>query len=501
MVWRLLFLAWISGCWAARAQGRDAEVKQWIAANQPAVMQEFVQLVSIPDVKTDQPNIQRNAEFLKAMLGRHGFAAQVWESPGTPMVYGEHLASGAKRTLLFYIHFDGQPVQPKEWAQADPFVPVLRDGALDKGGKVVADIGAVKNFSADWRIYARAAADDKGPIEALCAAMDAIHQSPTSNVKVILHGEEEGGGPALAYVLKQHGDELKADLMVLLDGPQHASGRHTIYYGARGGAGLDVTVYTAKSSMHSGNYGNWMPDANVRLAQLIASMVEPSGRVAIKDFYADVPAFSPVARKMLDAVPDQSAAMQKEFGIGRPDGAAGSLQEGLNLPAFSVHTMQGGEAGGVIAGKATAQILMRLVVENEPKVMVQRVVDHIRAQGYFVVDHDPDGATLAAHEKVVKVTPHAANEQGGGAWRTDPGIPQAVFVRDALRSVWGEKVVEIRTAGGGVPAVPFIEVNHLPVIGVALVNYDDNQHTNNENLRLGNLWDGIETLAALLAGS
>jgi acetylornithine deacetylase/succinyl-diaminopimelate desuccinylase-like protein len=497
-----LFVLIASGA-GVQAQGKSArtrndEVKQWIKANQPAVMQEFVQLASIPDVKSDKPNIARNAEFLKAMLTRHGFAVQVWTTPGSPMVYGEHKVAGATRTLLFYIHYDGQPVQPKEWDQPDPFVPVLRDESLDHGGKVVPEIAGLTSFPPQWRLYGRATADDKGPIEALCSAMDAIRQSPTSNIRVILDGEEEGGGPALGSILKNHAPELQADLMVLLDGPQHASARHTIYFGARGGAGLEMTVYTAKMSMHSGNYGNWMPDANVRLAQLIASMVAPSGRVTMKDFYADVPPFSPQVKAMFAAVPDESAAMQRAFGIGRPDGAASSLQEGLNLPTFSVHTMQGGEAGGVIPGKASAQIAMRLVIENKPNVMIERAIEHIKSQGYFVVDHDPDVETLAAHDRVVKITSRAVNQQGGGAWRTDPAIPQAVFVKDALHGVWGDKVVEIRTAGGGVPAGPFIETNHVPVIGVALVNYDDNQHTNNENLRLGNLWDGIQTLAALL---
>jgi acetylornithine deacetylase/succinyl-diaminopimelate desuccinylase-like protein len=474
-------------------------VQAWTAAHEQEIVAEYLRMVALPDVHGDLPALRKDAAFLTAMLGRHGFAAEEWDGPGAPVVYGEHTVPGAKRTVLFYIHYDGQPVEPKEWAQADPFVPVMRTGALgDAGVKTVEDAAAVTSFPAEWRVYGRATADDRGPIEALCAAMDAIGQAPTSNIRVVLDGEEEGSGPSLADALAMHKAALHADLMVLLDGPQHASGRQTIYYGARGGAGLEVTVYTAKTAMHSGNYGNWMPDANVRLAQLIASMVEPSGRVAIAGFYSDVPPFSPAARKMLNAVPDSSAAMRKQFGLGTTDGAATSLQEGLNLPSFSVHTMHGGEAGGVIAGQATAQIAMRLVVENDPNVMVDRVVAHIKAQGYFVVDHDPDVATLAAHEKVAKVTYRRTTGKGSGAWRTDPATSEARFVRDAFGRVWGDRVVEIRTLGGSVPAVPFIEAEGMPVIGVALVNYDDNQHTNNENLRLGNLWDGIRTLAGVL---
>jgi acetylornithine deacetylase/succinyl-diaminopimelate desuccinylase-like protein len=328
-------------------------VSSWVAAHQRQIIDEYLQLLAIPNVHGDLPHLEQNAAFLQAMLNRHGFTAQIWNTSGAPVVFGEHRTPGAKKTLLFYIHFDGQPVAAKEWAQPDPFKPVLRDDSIEAGGKIV-DAAQATSFPPQWRIYARSAGDDKVPIEALCAAMDAIADHPSVNVKVFLHGEEEGGGPSLDEVLPKHAAELAADVMLLVDGPQHASGRPTIYYGARGGGGLDVTVYTANSAMHSGNYGNWMPDANVRLAQLIASMETADGRVAIKDFYADVPAFPPDVQHMLDRVPDPGAAIQREFGIGQPDAVGRTLQEDLNLPSLSIHTMQGGEAGAVIAARATA---------------------------------------------------------------------------------------------------------------------------------------------------
>jgi acetylornithine deacetylase/succinyl-diaminopimelate desuccinylase-like protein len=194
---------------------------------------------------------------------------------------------------------------------------------------------------------------------------------------------------------------------------------------------------------------------------------------------------------------DVSDAMRKEFGLGSTDGAASSLQEGLNLPAFSVHTMKGGEVGGVIAAKATAEIALRLVKENSPRVMVDRIIAHIRTQGYFIVDKDPDTATLAAHPRIAKVTTRAAAVSG--AWRTDPDLPAVKFIADVLRARYGnDNVVRIRTLGGGIPATPFINAFQVPVVGVSLANYDDNQHTDNENLRLGHLWNGIDTLAALM---
>ena len=212
------------------------------------------------------------------------------------------------------------------------------------------------------------------------------------------------------------------------------------------------------------------------------------GRVTIKDFYADVPAFRPTRSACWTAFPIParrcSTCWCQPAGRGRPYPAGG-----FEPPAFSIHTMQGGEAGGVIAARATAQIAMRLVVENKPQVMIDRVIDHIRAEGYFVVDHDPDTATLAAHPRVAKITYRVPRDGESGAWRTDPNLPTVLSVRDTLEHSSHGELVEIRTLGGSGPqrlSFRYAPAGCRPVAG----QLDDNQHTNNENLRLGNLWDG-----------
>jgi acetylornithine deacetylase/succinyl-diaminopimelate desuccinylase-like protein len=481
---------------AARATAQSTEVDRYVREHQAGIVREFMELVAIPNVRSDVPNIKRNAEQLRQMLERRGMKPEIWDTPSTPLVYGERLVPGAARTILFYIHFDGQPVDKAGWKQADPWTPIIRSGTLEEGAPEVRDWSTRESFPDTWRIYARSAGDDKGPIQAFVSAMDAIGGKPVNNVKVILHGEEEGGGPALDYVVKNHADKLRSDVLLIVDGPQHPSGNPTLYYGARGGAGLTVTVYTAKSAMHSGNYGNWLPDANVRLTQLISSMFDAKGKVIVDGFYDDVLPFPAAAVKMMQEVPDDSESMRRLYGLGSTDGAASSLQEGLNLPAFSVHTMRGGEVGGVIAASATAEIALRLVKENSPRQMVDRIVAHIRKQGYFIVDKDPDTATLAAHPRIARVTTRGG--VASGAWRTDPEIPEARFITEALRAHSAGRLVRIRTLGGGVPAGPFIDTFHVPTLGLSLANYDDNQHTDNENLRLGNLWNGIATLAAIM---
>ena len=481
----------------APAFAQQQDVAGYVKTHQAAIVREYMDLLAIPNFRSDLPNIKRNAELLRQMIDRRGMSGEIWETPGAPLVYGEKLVPGATRTLLFYIHYDGQPIDKERWAQPDPFKPVLRSGSLDDQAPEVTDIASQTTFPDSWRVYARSASDDKAPIVMFLAAMDAIGSRPTQNIKLILHGEEEGGGPSLDFGIKNHADKLKADLLIILDGPQHASGKPTIFYGARGGANLSVTVYTAKSSMHSGNYGNWLPDANVRLTQLLATMVDANGKVVIDGFYSDVLPFPEKAVTMMKAVPDETLSMMKMFGLGSTDGAAAYMQEGLNLPTFSIHQMEGGEVGAVIPASATADIAMRLVKENTPRVMVDRVIAHIRKQGYFVVDKDPDVETMAAHPRIAKVTSRAGTENG--AWRTDPDLPIAKYVTEALQAKYGANgVVRIRTLGGGLPANPFINGLQLPVVGISLVNFDNNQHTDNENLKLGNLWNGIGTVATLL---
>ena len=493
----LLFVVLLSAQ-GVLCQSADA-VRGYVREHQQQIAKEYLTYLSIPNLHGDIPNLSRNADLLMTMLEKRNLAPELWKTSGAPIVFGQKIVPGAQRTLLFYIHYDGQPVDLKRWKQPDPFVPVVRTESIEKGGQVVTDITATQSIPDQWRIYARAAGDDKVPIEALLVALDALGGKTKQNIKVILHGEEEGSGPSLDEVVRKYPDKLKSDLLIILDGPQHPSGKPTIYYGARGGAGLDLTVYTAAGGMHSGNYGNWMPDANVRLAQLLSSMVSSTGKVVIDGFYSDVLPFSPAAVKMMQAVPDDSKQMQLNYGVGSLDGAASSLQEGLNLPTFSVHMMKGGEVGGVIPATSSAQIAMRLVKENDPGVMVQRVIDHIRKQGYFVVTADPDLQTLATHSRIVKITSRSLNgARGSGAWRTDPDDPQAVFATKALEATAEHGLIRIRTLGGGVPASTFIDAYHVPTVGISIANYDDNQHTDNENLRFGNLWDGVVTLAGLL---
>jgi acetylornithine deacetylase/succinyl-diaminopimelate desuccinylase-like protein len=212
-------------------------VSEYVAAHDQQIVAELLELLAIPNVAADRANIRRNAEHLRELLTRHRVRAEILETTGNPLVYGALDVPGATRTVLFYCHYDGQPVDPSKWNQPDPFKPVIRGEGRDA------------------RIYARSAADDKAPIVALLAALDALESAglrPSSNVRIILDGEEEASSPSLVPAIARHRDKLRADVMVILDGPSHSSGRPTLVYGARGVATLDLTVFGPRSGVHSG---------------------------------------------------------------------------------------------------------------------------------------------------------------------------------------------------------------------------------------------------------
>jgi acetylornithine deacetylase/succinyl-diaminopimelate desuccinylase-like protein len=478
------------------------QVADWVQGHQQALVDELIALLSIPNVASDRANIRRNAEHLQAMLARRGFSAELLETAGNPLVYGELEAPGATRTILFYSHYDGQPVDPRAWKQESPFDPVLRTGRLDAGAAIVPNPRAVTAYEPDWRLYGRSASDDKSPIVALCAALDALkalNLTPASNIRVILDGEEEAGSPSLVPAIDRYRDRLRADLMVILDGPIHSSGRPTIAYGARGIVTLNLTVYGPRAGVHSGNYGNWIPNPAQRLASLLASMKDESGRVTIAGFYDAVVPLSAQEQALLDAVPDDAPRMLRTFGVAQPEPAFPSLQRALQYPTLNVRGLSSAHVGAgartIIPDRATAAIDIRLVKETGAQDLVSKVRAHVRKQGYHVIDADPTDELRTTHSRIASIV---VSEAATNAFRTPPADPQATRVARALEASFGSPPVQLRTLGGTVPIAPFIEALGFPAILVPVVNFDNNQHEENENLRLGNFFQAIEIVAAIL---
>lgn len=477
-----------------------AAARNWRAQNEHQILSQHIEFVGIPNVSRDAPNVRRNAEHLLAMLKKRGTNAKLLEVPGAPpLVYAELLRPGASSTYIFYGHYDGQPVDSKEWA-TPPFEPTLRDARLDKGGKIVSIPAQSESLNPEWRLYARAAADDKAPIIAMLAGLDALKSAgiqPRANLKFVFDGEEEIGSPNLARLLGAHRNLLQANLWIICDGPEHASGRQTVVFGVRGSQGLEITLYGANRELHSGHFGNWAPNPAMMLAQLLASMKDSDGHILVPGFYDDVAPLSDIDRAAIDAFPNNDADQMRDLSLRRTEGSGKRLIELITLPSLNIRGVSSGHTGvdaaNVIPATATASIDIRLVKGMTRERAVASLITHIQNQGYHVITTEPDEKTLLAHERVARVVVEAG---GYNAARTPMDLPAAQKLISTLERARPPLILQL-TSGGSLPLIVIEETLNSPTITVATVNYDNNQHSKNENLRLGNLWNAIETMAAL----
>jgi acetylornithine deacetylase/succinyl-diaminopimelate desuccinylase-like protein len=482
------------------------EVRSYRMENEERIVRELSEFLAIPNIASDTPNIQKNAAHLVELLEARGIETHLLSIAGRgPVVFGKLEAPGAKRTVIFYAHYDGQPVDEKAWTEGKPFEPVLRSGAIEAGGKripfPVSTLGHAAIYKDDWRIYGRSASDDKSPIIAFLAALDALRakQIPLGvNVKVIFEGEEEAGSPNLQRTLELHKNLLVGDVLLTGDGPVHQSGRPLVFFGARGDIGLDITVYGAVRALHSGHYGNWAPNPAMELARLLASMKNADGRVLIEGYYDDVVPLTEIEKKALADLPMNDGDLENALGIAKPEGGGKKLAELLMEPSLNIRGLRsayvGEQSQNVVPEKAEASIDARLVKGEDPRKKSEQIVGFIRKQGYYVIDHEPTMEERRTHALIAKIV----TESGYRASRTAMDLPVSKALVKVAQDASGGQTVVAPTLGGSVPMYIFEDLG-LPWIGVPIVNYDNHQHSSDENLRLGNLWNGIEFYAAILA--
>ena len=490
---------------SAQATDPLQKIRQYRLAHERELLTEFEQLVAIPNVAADTANLRRTALFVQDMMRRRGIKTQLLaaSTPGVPpAVFGEVRTPGATRTVIFYAHYDGQPVNPAQWREGlSPFRPQLATGPLDRGGQLTERPAAGQPLSPDWRIYARSASDDKAGVMTILAgyqALVAARLKPKVNVKFFFEGEEERGSPHLAEILARHKALLTSDLWVICDGPVHQSGRKQVVFGARGDVNMSLKVYGPRRPLHSGHYGNWVPNPALALARLLASMEDSTGRVRVAGFYDDVTPPTLAEKTALALVPNLDATIQKELGFARPYGTGQSLIELLNQPSLNINGLQsanvGAQAANVIPTVASAVLDLRLVPGNDARRQVQKVIRHIEKQGYHVTTAEPTDAERAQYPLLARVQA----ETGYNAQRTRLDLPIARQVVAAVQTTTPDRVVELPTMGGSLPLYVFEQELQAHTITVPVANYDNNQHAENENIRLGNLWDGIETMAAIM---
>lgn len=480
-------------------------VREFRQANEHKLLQDFVQLLSMPNVASDTANIRKNADYLVELMKQRGLKPQLLQAQNPtapPAVYGEWIVPNAKQTIVFYAHYDGQPTNPKQWTDSLPWTPVLRSDSLEKGGKNIPFPTKDEKINPEWRIYARSASDDKGGVFAILKAFDALMAkkiSPTVNIKFFFEGEEEAGSSHLQEILLKHKDLLKSDGWIICDGPTHQSGRKQVVFGVRGVTTVEVTTYGAIRSLHSGHYGNWSPNPALTLVKLLATMKDDKGNVIVKDWNSDVEPLSQSELQAIKDAPQYDEEIKKQLAISYTEGGGKSLLELINLPSLNINGINSGDVGAlarnVIPSTATVNLDLRLVKGNDVLRQVEKLKSHIKSQGFYVIDREPTAEERSKYPFIAKV-----NHLSGGynAQRTKMDLPLSLQIINAVQSTSAQPIVKMPGLGGSLPLSIITESLNTIAITVPIANYDNNQHAENENIRIQNLWDGIEIFANLM---
>jgi acetylornithine deacetylase/succinyl-diaminopimelate desuccinylase-like protein len=477
------------------------EIDELVAAQTQRAFANYHELLSLANDAHVTEDMLRIVGWLEGAFDDRGFETERLPTPGSPLLLAERHFPGAERTVLVYLQSDGQPVDPAEWFQDSPYEPVLKERGPDGDWRMIPWERLHGDWDPDWRVFARSASDSKGPIVQFLTALDAMDAGgvvPDVNLKVIVDTEEEMGSPNLPDAVTRYRHRLAADMLIILDGPPHVSNRPTLKFGNRGISRFTLTTYGPRVPQHSGHYGNYAPNPAIRLAAILASMKDEDGRVTIPGFYDGVE-LDAETRQILDAVPDDEDEIHDRLGIARPDQVAGSLQEAVQYPSLNVRGLRSGwvgeEARTIVPATAVAEVDVRLVVESDPERLMGLIKGHIEELGYYVIDRVPTEDERRTHPRIATFTWGVSYL----AYRTDFDAEPGRWLRASMRHLYGREPILIRTSGGSVPISPFVQTLGIPAVGVPTVNGDNNQHSPNENLRVGSFVEGVRVMLAFLA--
>ena len=445
-------------------------VVDFINVNRDRYLRELGDLLAIPSISAlpeHQTDVRRCAEWCGDEMRRVGLQnVKLIETPGNPVVYGDWIGAPEAPTILFYGHYDVQPVDPLDLWESPPFTATIRDG----------------------EIFARGSADDKGQVfmhlKAIEAYLKQIGRLPV-NIKLILEGEEEVGSGHLDDFVRGHRDDLKASLVVISDSPMFARGVPSICYGLRGLVYFQIDLRGSRTDLHSGSFGGAVANPAFVLAQMIAQMKDRAGRIKIPGFYDEVRPLEEVERQAWASLPFSEKAYRKDFGIPKLAGETGysTLERTWARPTLEVNGLLSGFTGEgaktVLPAVAMAKISMRLVPDQDPDKMAnlfQAYVEKI--------------APKAVELKVTRM-------HGGRPWMTSFDHP---FVKAAARAIekgFGRAPIFTRE-GGSIPVVStFQEELGLPSVLFGVGLPDENAHAPNEKLDVGNFHNGIIASAYL----
>lgn len=496
---RLLF-----GCFLLLSFSLFSQKTDWDKlAHQYALtsLDEFKDLLSIPNDAHFPNDIEKNVQWCEKHFTQRGFTTKRLATETVPLLLAELPTSQkAQKTVLIYLQIDGQPVDSTYWFQENPYKAVLKKEVEGEGWVAMPWDSLGTTINPEWRIFARSTSDAKGPVAMFLAAMDALKdlgESPNFNIKIIMDFEEELGSPHLPRAVHQYKEELAADMLVIFDGPRHISNQPTLTFGARGISTITLTVYGPQFPQHSGHYGNYCPNPALRLSQLLAGMKDEEGRVIIPGFYDGIQ-LDEKTKTILAQIPDDERVIQAKLGVATTDKVADNYQEALQYPSLNIRGLQSGwvreEVRTIIPATATAEIDVRLVLESDPERLIGLIKKYIEEKGYLVLDRSPTQRERLTHPKICRFEAETSYQ----AFRTEFDSEIGIWLSKALTNAFGKEPIKQRTSGGSIPISPFVTTLGIPAVTVPTVNRDNNQHSPNENIRLGNYLEGIKTMMAIL---
>ncbi|MFM1808510.1 MAG: hypothetical protein RLZZ242_1235 [Bacteroidota bacterium] len=461
------------------------------------------EMIAVKNDAAIAEHVTANIDYAKRVFSSRGFSIEMLETSGIPLMLATYEPKRAKRTLLTYLHVDGQAVDPSKWDQPDPYAVVLKRPMTDGGFEAVPWNTLEEAYDPELRLFGRSTSDDKGPLAMFLAAWDAlteVNKLPDYRIKMVVDFEEEQGSPSLPEAVTRYRDKLTSDAMLIFDGPRHVSNLPTLTFGARGIATITLEAYGPKLAQHSGHYGNYAPNPALLLSQALASMKDDRGRVLIKGYYDNV-TLSAADKVLLDAVPDDERAIRERLGFATPDAVGRTYQESIQYPSLNIRGLRsawvGDEVRTIVPATALAELDIRLVPEVNAERLINLVRSHLEAQGFLVLDRAPTQEERMKHSKIMRMQSSISYQ----AFRTPFDAEVSVWLSNIMKKTFSEPLVSVRMSGGSIPISPFVDGLGIDAVTIPTVNADNNQHSPNENLRAQNLKDGLRTLIAVLSAA
>lgn len=423
---------------------------------------ELFELLSQPSISTTGEGMELCADLVFSLLEKHGFdRVERIETSRYPLMFAENVADESAPTVTFYGHYDVQPPGAIEEWDSPPFEPTVRDGA----------------------IYARGAGDNKGQFLTHIFALDALDHLADEiavNVQLLIEGSEESGSAGLIEYLRDNPSEIEGtDLVYVADGPMHASRRPTIIYGNRGNVSYQLDLQTANTDLHSGNFGGPVPNAANELVEVLSTMFD-GDEVTIDGFHENINV-SDTDYEMVEAIPVNEEALKSDLGINEFTTDTPYYERLLLEPTLTVNGLSSGYQGDgkktIIPHRATAKLDSRLVPDQDPERVFERIADHVESENPNVE------MTMASSFPPMK---------------TPADTPAAAPLIDAMEATWGAEPVEMPLMGGSLPAAHFRTELDVPALVVPYANPDQGNHSPNEHLELNCFRNGIETTARFL---